>query len=311
MRYTASANNFLWYFFLPFLVMFYINFIFWADHNYSKNSIQELISKKQQATNSFSSVDGIILGGSNAQFGINAKSLSTLTNLTWVNLAIPFEGFSDTNYANFISNSLNDAKRLDVSFVLYSSATPVSETEYSARKRTSTNLVGKKRISYKPQRALASYLKSALGYNKNREFPVANQYCDFDFSDFDCDTLSSTPLNSRNYLNEVDLRIWIADQLTRILELFPNAKIIITIPNGFYKNIKETNYNAIRNLKNVVEDILLKDQSIGKRSVYLFSQKPYPSSDLMCNDYWHPNEYGREWRTNEIFQFINNQLFNK
>ena len=213
MRYTASANNFLWYLFIPFLVIFYISFIFWSDRNYSNNPIQEVINKKQQAVNSLASIDGIILGGSNAQFGISAISLNTLSNLTWMNLAIPAEGYSDINYFNFISNSLSYVKRLDVSFVVYSSATFLSK---SPRKDTSINLVGKKKISYKPQRALASYMKSALGYNKKSEYPIANEYSDLDFSEHDCGTLPSEPFSPRNYLNEVDLRIWTPVQLTRI-----------------------------------------------------------------------------------------------
>tara|TARA_B100000482_G_C12591543_1_gene291723 strand:- start:745 stop:1662 length:918 start_codon:yes stop_codon:yes gene_type:complete len=305
MRYTASANSFLWYLFIPFLVIFYISFIFWSDRNYSNNPIQEVVNKKQQAVNSLASIDGIILGGSNAQFGISAIYLNTLSNLTWMNLAIPAEGYSDINYFNFISNSLSDVKRLDVSFVVYSSTTFLSK---SPRKDTSLNLVGKKKISYKPQRSLASYMKSALGYNKKSEFPIANEYGDFDFSEYDCDTPSSTPLISRNYLNEVDLRIWTPVQLTRISELFPNAKIIITVPNGFNNNKKEPNYDARSNLLKVLKVVLLKHESIGKRSAYLISQKPYPSSDLMCGDYWHPNEDGREWRTNELYQLIRDQL---
>lgn len=310
MRYTASANNFLWYLFIPFLVIFYISFILWSDRNYLNSPLQETINKKRQAVNSLASLDGVILGGSNAQFGISAKSLSTLSNLTWSNLAIPAEGYSDINYANFISNTLSDVKRLDVSFVIYSSASWVSK---GPRKDTSKNLVGKTKISYKPQRALASYMKSALGYNKNHTlhagFPIANEYGDFDFSDYDCSIV--TAWNRRNYLNEVDVRIWTLEQLTRISELFPNAKIIITVPNGFNKSKKETSYDARSNLLKVLKVVLLKHERSGKRSVYLISQKPYPSSDLMCRNYWHSNEDGREWRTNELYELIKDQLLKK
>ena len=308
MRYTASANSFLWYLFIPFLMIFYISFIFWSDRNYSNNPIQEVINKKQQAVNSLASIDGIILGGSNAQFGISAISLNTLSNLTWMNLAINAEGYSDINYFNFISNSLSDVKRQGVSFVVYSSTTFLSKSPW---KDTSLDLVGKKKISYKPQRSLSSYMKSALGYNNKIEYLIANEYGDFDFSEYDCDTPSSTTLVSRNYLNELDLRIWIPEQLTRISEVFPNAKIIITVPNGFNKNVKEPNYDARRNLLKVLKVVLLKHEPISKRSVYLISQEPYPSSDLMCGDDWHPNKDGREWRTNKLYQLIKDQLFKK
>lgn len=305
MRYTGSANNFLWYLFMPFLVIFYIGFIFWSDHNYSNNSIKEVINNKQQAVNSLMSIDGIILGGSNAQFGISATSLNTLTNLTWMNLGIPAEGFSDINYANFISNSLSDAKRLDVSLVVYSSTTLVSK---SVRKETSMDTVGKKKISFKPQRSLASYMKSFLGYNNENEFTLANKYGDLDFSEFDCGIFISDPLISRNYLNEVELRMWASEQFKRISELFPNAKIVITVPNGFNKNIKEPNNDERSYLIRVLKDVSLKQKFSGKNSIHIISQKPYPSSNLMCGDNWHPNEEGREWRTNELYKLINDQL---
>jgi len=309
MRYTASANRFLWYLFIPFLVIFYISFIFWSDRNYSNNPVQEVINNKQQDVNSLASIDGIILGGSNAWYGISAKSLSTLSNLTWVNLTLLSEGYSDINYANFISNSLSDVKRLDVSFVVYSSST--SSRSIAQRRSTSINLVGKRKISYKPQRALASYMKSFLGYSEHVEYPETDEYGDFDFSNYDCKplVLEPSPANSRDYLDEADLRIWTPKQLARISELFPNATIIITVPNGFNK--KETNNDARSNVIKSLEIILLEHQSSGKRPVYLINQEPYPSSDLMCNDDWHVNEDGREWRTNMLFQLIKDQLLKK
>ena len=206
------------------------------------------------------------------------------------------------------SNSLSDAKRLNVSVVVYSSSALVSK---NLRKQTLLNSAGKKRISYKPQRALASYMKSFLGYNKKSEFPLANKYGDLDFSKYDCGTLSSKPSILRNYLNEVELRIWASEQLIRISELFPNAKIIITVPNGFNKNKKEPNYDARSNLLKVLKVVSLKHEISSKGSTYIISQKPYPSSDLMCGDYWHSNEDGREWRTSQLYKLINDQLLKK
>ena len=75
--------------------------------------------------------------------------------------------------------------------------------------------------------------------------------------------------------------------------------------------MKYLNYDARSNLLKVLKVVLLKYERSGKRSVYLISQKPYPSSDLMCGDFWHSNKDGREWRTNELYQLINDQLLKK
>lgn len=71
---------------------------------------------------------------------------------------------------------------------------------------------------------------------------------------------------------------------------------------------KKPNYYARSNLLKVLKVVLLKHERRGKRSVYLISQKLYSSSDLMCGDYWHPNEDDHEWRTNEIYELIKDQL---
>jgi hypothetical protein len=307
MRYTASANNFLWYLFIPLLGIFYINFILWSDCNYLNRPVAEAIKNKQQAVNSLGSFDGVILGGSNAWFGISAKSLSTLSDFTWANLTLPAEGYSDINYANFISDSISDLKRQDVSVVVYSSESLVREsTKY--RKNTPSDIAGKNEISYKPQRSLASYTKDFMGYTKYKPYPVENNYGDLDFSGYPCSSFLPTPLTARKYLNEVELRIWTSEQLGRITKLFPNAKIIITVPNGFNKNLREPNNDARSDLIETLKAILLEYERSGKRSVYLISQKPYPSSELMCVDNWHANEAGRKWRTIALYELINDKL---
>lgn len=307
MRYTASANNFLWYLVIPLLVIFYISFILWSDRNFSNKAVAEAIKNKQQAINSLGAFDGVILGGSNAWFGISAESLSTLSNLTWANLTLPAEGYSDINYANFISDSISDLQRQNVSFVVYSSESLVREsTKY--RKNTTSDLAGKNDISYKPQRSLASYIKNLMGYTKYRPYPLKNKHGDLDFSGYPCPPFLPKPLGARKYLNGVELRTWTSENLARISKLFPNAKIIITVPNGFNKNLKEPNNDDRTGLIKALKAILAKYERSGEHSVYLISQKSYPSSDLMCRDNWHANEAGRKWRTNALYQLVNDKL---
>ena len=49
------------------------------------------------------------------------------------------------------------------------------------------------------------------------------------------------------------------------------------------------------------------DQS---KQIVLCSE-PYQSSDLMCADDWHANNEGRAWRTEELYQLINDKLIKK
>lgn len=309
MLYTANVNRFLWYLLIPFLIIFYLGFLVWSYENYINKPVYEAIKNKQQVVNSIEYFDGIILGGSNAWWGFSAKSLGTLSNLTWINLTAPAEGYSDENYFNFITNSIDDKKRQNVSFVIYSSSSLVTK-DLKKRDNTSADLVGKNKISYQPQRSLASYLKDLLGYTEFREYPVA-EFGDFGFDNYPCGNFLSSPLKQREYLNESDLRKWMAHKIKNLSELFPNARLIITVPNGFNKNLREPNDEGRRRLIEELKNILTEHVQSGKKSIYLKSQNPYPSSDFMCGNNWHANEVGRQWRTNELYQEIKNNLIEK
>ena len=163
-------------------------------------------------------------------------------------------------------------------------------------------------MNYKPQRALVSYIKSALGYNyEDMQFQMINEYGDLDFSYHKCEFLAESSY-LRNFLSEEDLNIWIPAQLMRLAALFPNAKIILSIPDGFNGGSEDPNSDARDNLFKTVEGLLRKINGSSNSSFYLKSQRSFPSPDLMCDDNWHPNEEGRRWRTEQLFQFINDQL---
>lgn len=307
MRFTASVNKLIWYFVVPFLLIFYLFFLFWSDHSYTNKPVYESVKNKQQIIKSLEGYEGVILGGSNIWWGLSAKSLTTLTNITWVNLATPAESYSDVNYANFISDTLSYSNRKDISFVIYSSSNFTDANRYNKRKVTTTDQYGKNKLSYKPQRSFASYLKEFLGYTKYRPYPLENKYGDFGFSDYPCDTYKPTPLAPRDYMTINDLSMWLPGQLDRISGLFPNAKIILNIPNGFNGDKIWPNNDARSILIGKIKEILSNQVSADER-FSLISQKPYPSSDLMCSDDYHANHNGREWHTKELHKLIEDQL---
>ena len=307
MQYTGNVNRFLWFFLIPILIVFYISFIFWSDNNFVNKPVYEAIKDKQQALKNLDRIDGVILGGSSAWWGISAKSLSSYSDMTWANLAIPAEGYTDKNYEIFLLETLSLRKRQDVSFVVYSASTLV-RNDFMKRKRVNTNLYGKNQVTYKPQRSLASYVKDLMGFTGFRPYQVENKYGDFGFANYPCGSFKANPYNPREYLNENEIPSWTSNQLERISFLFPNATVFIYIPNGFNDQILEKNNHRRENLIIKLQDFLFKRESNEEGSVYLLSQKPYQSSDLMCADDWHANDAGRAWRTEELYQLINDQL---
>tara|TARA_B100000989_G_scaffold297711_1_gene284415 strand:- start:2667 stop:3611 length:945 start_codon:yes stop_codon:yes gene_type:complete len=307
LQYTGNVNRFLWFFLIPILIVFYISFIFWSDNNFVNKPVYEAIKEKQQALKNLDRIDGVILGGSSAWWGISAKFLSSYSDMTWANLAIPAEGYTDKNYEIFLLETLSLRKRQDVSFVVYSASTLV-RNDFMKRKRVNTNLYGKNQVTYKPQRSLASYVKDLMGFTGFRPYQVENKYGDFGFANYPCGSFKANPYNPREYLNENDIPLWTSNQLERISFLFPNATVFIYIPNGFNDQILEKNNHRRENLIIKLQDFLFKRESNEEGSVYLLSQKPYQSSDLMCADDWHANDAGRAWRTEELYQLINDQL---
>ena len=307
MQYTGNANKFLWYFIIPILIIFYISYIFWSDKNYVNKPVYEAIKNKQQALKNLDHIDGVILGGSNAWWGISAESLSLYSDMTWANLAIPAEGYTDENYESFLVDTLSLTMRQDVSIVIYSASTLV-RNDFIKRKRVNTNLYGKNQISYKPQRSLASNLKDLMGFTGFRPYPVENIYGDFGFADYPCGTFKANPHNPRVYLNENDLYPWTSEQLERISFLFPNATILIYMPNGFNDQIVDKNDHLRETLIIKLQDLLITRENNGKGLVHLLSQDPYQSSDLMCADDWHANNEGRALHTKNLYRSINDRL---
>ena len=82
MQYTGNVNRFLWFFLIPILIVFYISFIFWSDNYFVNKPVYEAIKDKQQALKNLDRIDGVILGGSSAWWGISAKSLSSYSDMT-------------------------------------------------------------------------------------------------------------------------------------------------------------------------------------------------------------------------------------
>jgi len=307
LQYTGNVNRFLWYFLIPILIIFYISYVLWSDKNYVNRPVYEAVKNKQQALKNLDHIDGVILGGSNAWWGISAKSLSFYSDMTWANLAIPAEGYTDKNYESFLLETLSHKKRQDISIVIYSASTLV-RNDFMKRKKVNTNLYGKNQISYKPQRSLASNVKDLMGLTSYRPYPVENKYGDFGFADYPCGTFKANPHNPREYLNENHLFTWTSEQLDRISYLFPNATIFIYIPNGFNEQIIEKNDHLREALITKLQDLLVIRESNETDAVHLLSQEPYQSSDLMCADDWHANNEGRAWHTEELYQLIDHQL---
>lgn len=305
MLYMGNVNKILWYMVMPLVALLYFIFLILSDHYYLKlnnRGHQVMIDNKMQLVGANQSVDAVILGGSNALFGLSAGSLEELTDLAWVNMAIPHEGFSSQNYFNFISDSLSNKTRLGVSFVIYSSASSIRSNKLNF---TSTmDVYGKKKVTLTPQRSLASYARQfLLPTNPNLiPIPLPDINGDLAFTKYNCKTKINDPVAPYSLMSTSDAILWITHQLAQITALFPNAIIIVEIPNGFTE-IPEADVSQ-RNFENVVKTEILEYAKNQSMSIFLRLQYPYPKGSLMCNDSWHANHMGRDWRSKSLYHSI-------
>ena len=273
-----------------------------SDHYFldiNNNSHKAMIEQKMQLFSSTQSLDGVILGGSNALFSLSAGSLSKFTNLQWANMAIPFEGFSSQNYFEFLSNSLSNKTRLGVSYILYSSATSLRANEL--RFTSTRDIYGKKKLSLIPQRSLGSYIKYFLQPKKSSPIPRSDINGDFAFQKYRCtEIVNAVP--PYKLMNSSDSVLWITHHLIQITKLFPNAAIIVEIPNGFTEY--PTGDTSLKHFAELVKKEILEYAKKESKSIYLTLQHPYPNGNLMCNDSWHANDLGRRWRTKSLYQSV-------
>ena len=293
MQYTGNVNKFLWYFVIPFLLCFYIIFVFIENNYLLKSNAYEITEHKMASLRSTDTITGIILGGSNALYGLSASTLSQLSEQQWFNLALIAEGYSDENYWNFVHKSLTNEQRLEISHVIYSSSTPLSG---SLREEGLIDLGGNQKLSFRPQYSLASYIKQLL--MPSLSHPMPDNYGDFSFDDYDCYNVSVKGQKFFSYLPEDDLIWWISKQINKIKLLFPNATILIELPNAFQAN--NFDYVPMEEMVSILNTTIEKYKQDSHASIYFSIQDPYPEANLMCNDSWHANKFGRNWRTGTV-----------
>jgi hypothetical protein len=302
MPYTGNVNKILWYFVAPFLVFLYSIFLIFSDHYFldvNNKGHKAIVEKKMQLFSSNQSLDGVILGGSNALFGLSAGSLSKFTNLRWANMAIPSEGFSSQNYFEFLSKSLSKKTRLEVSYILFSSVKSLRANELTI---TSTrDIYGKKKLSLVPQKSFAGYVKYFL-QPKPEPLPKSDINGDLDFITKNCKLKIVNAVPPYKLVSSSDSILWITHNLIQISKLFPNATIIVEIPNGFTE--QSIGDNSLKNFEEQVKKGILEYVKKGSKSIYLTLQHSYPNSNLMCNDSWHANDLGRDWRTKSLYQSV-------
>ena len=160
MLYTGSVNRFIFWVLVPLVLAFFlvVRVVEWRlmdDGGRQKIAEQHAINLTDR-----NDINCFILGGSNAAFSLSAEQVSTESDFNCYNLSLFNEGYSFSNYWEFIDSLPGEA--LGINHVFYSSAIPYRDDSYLYKKRQNEingrTISGDQPFSFLG-RSLASYLK--------------------------------------------------------------------------------------------------------------------------------------------------------
>ena len=298
MLYMAKDRKLIY---LPIYVIctiIYFSYLIYDYNNQLAENIKDFGIEKGRLASEIE-FDAIILGGSNVAFSLSAVQLTSNTSYSWFNFGISSEGFSDNNYWNYLENTIDRSKREKIKLVFYSSSTPLKRGLYVSRENNSTNVWGEKKFSMFPKISLL-YRLNMLLKNTSEEYVLPTERGDFDFRNFDC----SQSFEYRFGREEKELVFnWLNIQYNDIRNLFPNAKIIFSLPSEYYGEKID-----IKKIENYDKYFSQQVSSISNEQALYFSQVIFVNKQIMCNSMMHSNSEGRTWKTNELINQLNNFL---
>jgi hypothetical protein len=254
--------------------------------NSKKNDIELFLIKNKR-------IDAIIVGGSQAEYGISAEDLSKFSNKYFYNFSISSEMNDHVTYMKYLKLTTPDSIRKKVRLIVYSSIKLYSGD---------INIRGSQKvIKIIPSISMLSRL-----YNEYKF--LDSKYLNNSYNKFG--DLANYPSVDNTYLNDFEFKHTPLSQMFEFIMfkkkelslLYPNAKIVFTAP-PFYS--KTPNYQN--------KYILILSQELEKRDIYFIAEQTN-SNKQIWHDNAHLNKVGRKIRSKELYNMLvtklNHNLFN-
>lgn len=251
-------------------------------------------------------INALILGGSNAAFGISAELLSRYTGYHFYNLALMNEGFSSDNYFKFVQSATSTIDRNRIKLIVFSSIRTIKKL--SAEEDATRDVTGRSLSLIEPSESFLKFLSSQIKERsgsidravKNyayKIYKVRGEYGDFDFTDFSC---ASTIAIENFSPPAVDFAVaYLMQKKAAYTKLFSNAEFMVVIPAEFDENPP---------LKNrYIVDLTAKLKNAG---IVFVVQPSHQNRNLVCDAAFHPNAIGRALLTKNLadsLQALNSQ----
>ena len=300
MQHMGNVKKFI-YTYIPivFLIcylmyMFLINSKFESSEeliiNNNKKNIELFLIKNKR-------IDAIIIGGSNAVYGISAEDLSKYTNKYFYNLSFIREMIHHANYMKYLKLTTADSIRKKVRLVVYSSKKLYSENIFEELE--DTNIVRRQKvINIIPSISIISWLN--IKYRlPSSDYLIHTHHGDDENISRGLHDLNDYKFKTSPLSHMIEFIVFKKKQLSL---LYPNAKIVFTAPPF---------YNRTPNYQN--NYFLKLSQELEKRDIYLIAEKASSNKQIWRDDI-HLNKFGRKIRSKELYNMLdtklNHNLFN-
>jgi hypothetical protein len=239
------------------------------------------------------SINALLIGGSNAVFGLSAKILTENTAFAFYNLSLLNNGFNKSEYLKYIKSISSEINRDKVALIIFS---PIEILRLLPFENNYILVNGDTRSLFEKQLSMASYAYRKIAKKEKaltRNYRVTAQFGDFDFNNFNCDFQESEqPIfnpasveDSYNYIYRYKLSL---------KKFFPKARIIITVPSE-YDPVPEERKRCLLELS----------KKFKQNKIEYFDQSAINSIDFICESSHHLNSKGREVRSLDLSKKIN------
>mgnify|MGYP000850481188 CR=1 FL=1 len=287
--------------FLPIYIIFLID----DFYNFDDHGVFQIIETRTEYIEQSENINSIIIGGSNALWGISADQLNSLSDNQFYNLSMHSNGVNYKNYFEYILKSVEPIQAQNIDLIIWSTIHTYLDPPYNDFDR---DIAGRLRQSKLiPNQSILSKIYKTFTNQESLHFEVSPSSGDFLFRNFKC------PLSDKRYLDR-DLIDKISNETYQFAPLgplenqiktykiffkkyFPNSKIVYVVPSiinppeilpnqlkFLYDNFKEENFSVL-------------------------IQQPIQDVKYLCESSHHPNAEGRKIRTTEIYEFLKTNRF--
>lgn len=288
----ASVNKISLYIGIPALILIYASYLavdyFDYDDCGRKTAIETHTNNMQDSSN----IRGLILGGSNAVFGLSAEQMTHQIGMRFYNAAIINEGFNSSNYYSFIEKGFSEQQAKNIEIIFYSSILFIRNNPDKLIDFNKDIYGKQKPPMLLPSKPFGKVLQDLVFEHSNK---AKNSYGnistegDFIFDAYKCayDAHDSAfvPPNIKETIKYIEARLNFAKLK------FPNARHIIVFP-------KE--YDSLPKLRTKYFDQI--SSTLKAKKIEFIIQPHIRDVSLICDAKHHPNQTGRTLRTTDLIR---------